>query len=138
MKQNYFWRKRFIQPWRNLLGGRLAPICRITPLLLLAACSSNWTAALELKLAPGAVRQPLSVTLHSTLGGEFSGVLAGDCLEVRIRQSPKLKNQISIHILDAQGRVLGTASTNDLANRDIEIALAEQGVVTVRPGIRCR
>lgn len=114
-------------------------IVRLLPLLLLlAGCSNSWTAALQLERAPGAARQPLTVKLRSTLGDEFSGVLTGDCLEARIRQSPKLKNQISITVYDASGKLLGAGTTHDLANRPFEIALDDAGALAIRPGVRCR
>jgi len=117
---------------------KLAKAASLLLLSLLAGCSNNWTAALQLKLDAGSARQPLTVRLHSSLGDEFTGLLDGDCLEVRIWQSSKLNNRISITVLDAKGQTLGSASTNDLANRAFDIPLAGTGTVTVQPGAKCR
>jgi hypothetical protein len=107
-------------------------------LLQLSACSSSWTASLRLRSADGAPHKRLQVTMRSSLGDEFHGVLEGACLDVRIRQSPKLPNRITITIADADGNLLGEARTNDLAKEGFDIPLGEgKGVVTAAPGQKC-
>jgi hypothetical protein len=108
-------------------------------LLQLSACSSSWTASLRLRNADGAPPERLEVTMRSALGDEFHGVMEGNCLDVRIRQSPKLPNRITITIADAHGNLLGEAQTNDLARDDFVIPLrGRTEVVTAAPGQKCQ
>lgn len=79
----------------------------------------------------------LVVTMTSSLGDHFQGVLAGGCIDARIRQSPKLPNRINITIADAEGKVLGSAAANDLVNRPFAIALDRGGAVGVTAHARC-
>lgn len=116
---------------RSLLTSLLLP-------LSVAGCSNSWTAAIVRTPAPGSAPAPLTIRLKSTLGDEFSGVLEGNCLQVRIGQSTKLKNEITIQVLDSSGQLLGSAVTHDLANRQFELAVKHSTSLLVRPGQHCR
>jgi hypothetical protein len=104
-------------------------------LLALAGCSYHWDASMRLK---GAARPGLVVSMTSSLGDHFQAPLAGGCVDARIRQSPKLPNRITITVTGADGKVVGTALTNDLDRRPFEIALAGGGAITVTPGAACK
>lgn len=102
----------------------------------LAGCSSHWRASIELRQVPVEM-QPLQVKLKSELGDELNSSVAGGCVEVSIWQSSKLSNHIAVTVADRDGKVLGRAQTNDLANRPFTIALDGGGQVQITPGKRC-
>jgi hypothetical protein len=104
--------------------------------LCIAGCSSQWHASMELRQAPSAP-QPLQVKLTSALGDEQDSSLADRCVQVNIHQSPKLPNRITITVADRNGKMLGQAQTNDLANRPFTIVLEGGGQILITPGRRC-
>ena len=81
--------------------------------------------------------QPLTVRAYSTLGDEWTAELRDGCAQLRIGQSAKLKNQVFIDVLAADGRKLGSVTTHDLANRPFTISLGDAGSLSVRPGAHC-
>ena len=118
-------------------AGRISTLC--LALAGLASCSYQWTASVQVKLAHGQQHVPLQVLLTSSLGDHVSIKLDDDCIDVRIRQHPKLPNKINISIYDATGALVGATSTHDLANQKIEIPLTNiNGLVVITPSKKCR
>lgn len=113
-----------------MLAGLLA-------MLALSACSYHWDASARVKQTGRANGQGMTIKLSSQLGDHFEGKLVNGCADVSIRQSPKRPNRITITVTDAAGATIGTATSNDLAQRPFDIPLSNGALMLVTPGEAC-
>lgn len=110
----------------------------IMTMVLLSACSDHWKASMKLVGGSEAVSGSLRITMTSALGDHLPPLLVTDCVDVRIRQSPKLPNKITINVIDANGQIVGSAITHDLARRNFVISLIDVNAsIHVAPGAAC-